>query len=189
MFNPVFDGAAIDLLAMLDAREKRSLRQHQLFQQFPQATLLCATLNIPGPIKRSEVLRSVFDRVMEEVVGELHLEQILFQKVLDQDTGIELYLVTQQEAKTVKQLMMEIEESKPIGRLFDLDVLEMKAGEVTGLSRSAMGYPTRRCFMCNEDAKECGRSRKHSVEEMQQKIEMLIKEYMKEDDYGENPNN
>lgn len=189
MYKPVFEGATIELADMLVAREKRSLRQQQLFAQFPMGTLLCATLNIPGPIKRSETLRLVFDRIMESVLAQFDLAQILFQKQLDQKTGIEFYLMTLEEATTVKQKMMTIENTHPIGRLFDLDVLVMIDGQKKGLSRHELGMPTRRCLICEEDAKECGRSRKHSVEEMQMKIVELIKEFIKEDDYGENPNN
>lgn len=97
--------------------------------------------------------------------------------------------MTLEEANTVKQKMMAIEQTQSIGRLFDLDVLVMANGQMKGLSRRELGLPTRRCLICEEDAKECGRSRKHSVEEMQMKIVELIKEFMKEDEYGENPNN
>lgn len=189
MYKRVFDGATVDLTDMLEAREKRSLRQQQLFAQFPHGTLLCATLNIPGPIKRSETLRLIFDQVMDEVLAQLDGEKILFQKQLDQKTGIEFYLMTLEEANTVKQKMMAIEQTQSIGRLFDLDVLVMANGQMKGLSRRELGLPTRRCLICEADAKECGRSRKHSVEEMQMKIVELIKEFMKEDEYGENPNN
>ncbi|MHA3224531.1 citrate lyase holo-[acyl-carrier protein] synthase [Globicatella sulfidifaciens] len=189
MYKRVFDGAIVELTDMLEAREKRSLRQQQLFAQFHHGTLLCATLNIPGPIKRSETFRLIFDQVMDEVLAQLDGEKILFQKQLDQKTGIEFYLMTLEEADTVKQKMMAIEQTQSIGRLFDLDVLVMINGQMKGLSRRELGLPTRRCLICEADAKECGRSRKHSVEEMQMKIVELIKEFVKEDEYGENPNN
>lgn len=189
MYKRVFDGAIVELTDMLEAREKRSLRQQQLFAQFHHGTLLCATLNIPGPIKRSETFRLIFDQVMDEVLAQLDGEKILFQKQLDQKTGIEFYLMTLEEADTVKQKMMAIEQTQSIGRLFDLDVLVMINSQMKGLSRRELGLPTRRCLICEADAKECGRSRKHSVEEMQMKIVELIKEFVKEDEYGENPNN
>ena len=35
----------------------------------------------------------------------------------------------------------------------------------------------RRCFICNEDAKVCARSRKHTVPEMQEHIARIVAAY------------
>ena len=33
----------------------------------------------------------------------------------------------------------------------------------------------RKCLICEEQAQECGRSRKHSIEELQNKVEEILK--------------
>ena len=33
----------------------------------------------------------------------------------------------------------------------------------------------RKCLICEEQAQECGRSRKHSIEELQEKVEEVLK--------------
>ena len=43
--------------------------------------------------------------------------------------------------------MVALEERHPYGRLADLDVLWLEAGEVQSISREALGYPRRRCFV------------------------------------------
>ena len=79
--------------------------------------------------------------------------------------------------------MVALEERHPYWRLADLDVLWLEAGEVQSISREALGYPRRRCFLCDKEAKLCGRSRTHSVEAIQQKInELVSKGRMQADD-------
>ncbi|MEY8292793.1 citrate lyase holo-[acyl-carrier protein] synthase [Carnobacteriaceae bacterium 52-44] len=57
--------------------------------------------------------------------------------------------------------MVNIEENHPLGRLFDLDVLMLdQNNEVQGKSRTKLGLPVRRCFLCERPAKDCGRSRR-----------------------------
>ena len=54
MFNSLFDGAPVDIMQMLDARERRARTQQQLLEQLNPCVLVSITLNIPGPVKNSE---------------------------------------------------------------------------------------------------------------------------------------
>ena len=45
---------------------------------------------------------------------------------------------------------------------------------IKSISRSDLDLPSRQCLICEDDAKACGRSRKHSIEEMQAAITHLI---------------
>jgi len=56
MFNSLFDGAPVDIMQMLDARERRAHTQQQLLEQFNPCVLVSITLNIPGPVKNSEAI-------------------------------------------------------------------------------------------------------------------------------------
>lgn len=51
MFNSLFDGAPVDIMQMLDARERRAHTQQQLLEQLNPCVLVSITLNIPGPVK------------------------------------------------------------------------------------------------------------------------------------------
>ena len=46
--------------------------------------------------------------------------------------------------------------------------------ELKSLHRGDLGLPPRRCFICQEEAKVCGRNRRHSLEAMQEKITEII---------------
>ena len=50
----------VTLMEMLEAREKRALRQRQLLDDYGQ-TLVCFTMNIAGPVKSSPLIRRGFD--------------------------------------------------------------------------------------------------------------------------------
>ena len=69
--------------------------------------------------------------------------------------------------KKIKDLTTEIEETYPIGRLFDMDVID-----TDGQKLSRPSY--RKCIICGCQAQECARTRKHTVEEMQAKIEEML---------------
>ena len=65
-------------------------------------------------------------------------------------------------------MTVAIEESSQLGRLFDIDIIDINFEK---LSRKSF----RKCLICEEQAQECGRSRKHSVEELQNKVEEILK--------------
>ena len=67
MFNSLFDGAPVDIMQMLDARERRARTQQQLLEQFNPCVLVSITLNIPGPVKKSEAITTVFASVISEL--------------------------------------------------------------------------------------------------------------------------
>lgn len=193
MSKDVFmNGRPVDLMMMLEAREQRALTQKQLFELQPKASLLSATMNIPGPIKTSPRLQGVFEAVLDAVHHHPTLQgvQSISKRYLGKATGPEYYLLLDLPATGLKAAMIEVEESHPWGRLLDLDVLYCETVQaqnqpdstqlqIHGTSRSDLKLPSRRCLICQEDAKACGRSRKHSIEDMQAAITQLI-EYERE---------
>ncbi|MFU2193482.1 citrate lyase holo-[acyl-carrier protein] synthase [Streptococcus pluranimalium] len=170
----VFDGPTVGLEDMLQAREGRSFRQKSLMDKYPQASLLCATMNIPGPVKKSEKLGLAFTLIIDRVKKEL-ADHILFDKAISPQTGWEYYMVSDLSALELKKRLIDIEESSDLGRLIDLDVIEKSDSDLLRpISRTELGKSPRKCFVCSEIAKECGRSRKHSVEQMQDVISQMI---------------
>ena len=77
-------------------------------------------------------------------------------------------------------MMVQIETHHPYGRLVDLDVLAKTQDQLLPISRTEIGLPTRSCYVCEQDAKVCGRSRTHSVADMQRQIRKIIQERVKE---------
>lgn len=180
--NSLFEtGPLIDLPAILNAREERFYIQQDLLGQLDSGrggSLLLMTMAIPGPIKTNDRLNQVFDEMVIEVKQTFNDEAIVKDGKREKETGFEYYLLSAISPREMKELMVEIEENHPLGRFFDLDVLFLnKNGNVEGTSRTQLGLPVRKCFICDRPAKECGRSRRHSVEELQQKISEAIINY------------
>lgn len=170
MYKHIFDGPLVSLEEMLKARENRANIQRQLLSSNKHASLLVVTMNIPGPVKYSSDLAEIFHHMIEEVDDELNQNVILVSRLLELPTGMEYYLLIDTPAVELKEIMIELESRHSYGRLFDLDVVVWKDNLPYPISRQDLGYPSRHCLICQEDAKVCGRSRRHDIQELQQKI-------------------
>ena len=68
-------------------------------------------------------------------------------------------------------LAVELEDIDPIGRLYDMDVLDTDGKKI---SREDMGLPRRKCLLCENDAAVCARSRAHSLEALTDRTGFLL---------------
>ncbi len=158
------------LLEILDARERRVQLQKALLQQF-RKPLLCFTMNIPGPVKLDRDVSIGFhvgNWLLEDALSRtpvLHRENRLAH------TGCEAFYVVDMPAQNLKQLAVDLEDIDPIGRLFDMDVLDTDG---TKLTREDLGYPKRKCLLCDQDAVVCARSRAHGLEALQDRTGFLL---------------
>lgn len=175
-------GKMIDLPAMLNAREQRAQIEQTLLDKLnSNGSLLVMTMAIPGPIKTNKKLDRAFDKMLRVVQQKINPDQTLQELKREEATGLEYYLLSQTSPREMKTTVVQIEEEHPLGRLFDLDVVFLdEAGQLVGTSRTDFGLPVRRCFICSRPAKECGRSRRHSVEELQAEISRKILTYFAE---------
>ena len=171
----IFDGSPVTLEDVLQCRSDRARRQRELLTQgFP--CLISFTLNIPGPVKQFSMARMAF----QEGLNELHRElsgHIVHQVLTDADTGSEALLCVERPPQQVKARTAALEEYHPLGRLFDMDVLDAQ-GE--SLSRVSLGHPRRRCLLCGQDAKVCARSRAHSPESIRLAVAQLLDGYFRD---------
>ncbi len=176
----VFDGPEAALPDMLDARERRAARQRALLAgtasgtDAADASLLSITLSIPGPHKTSEALMRVFSVLRDAAMDALGATPVLAREELGGVSGPELLAVVGLPARELKRRMVQIEETHPLGRLADLDVLERTGDTLRSVSRTELGLTPRRCLICDGEAKACARSRAHTVREMQERIAEII---------------
>ena len=161
-------GNEINLEQMLARREVRA-REQQIFLAKYNSPLISFSMNIPGPIKTNELIRRAFDIgeiLLLDSLAKIHAEILDFRET-HEDTGDELLLAVKGTPETLKDIAVNIEETSPIGRVFDIDVIDPQGNK---LSRGTF----RKCLICGKQAQECARSRNHSVQEMQQAIEELL---------------
>lgn len=158
------------LQEILAARESRAAKQKELLARYGKP-LLCFSMNIPGPEKWNADISVGF------TVGNLLLRQNLgsarllhFEK--HQNTaGCVAYYVVDLSARQLKRIAIETEAIDPIGRLFDMDVLDEQGQH---LSRTDFGFEPRKCLICDRDAHICARSRNHGLELLVKRTNELL---------------
>ena len=162
-------GNEITLSQMLARREQRANSQQSFLAQY-HSPLVSFSMNIPGPVKTNDLIRRAFD------IGQILILEGLARlnaKILDaseihEDTGDELLLaVCSVSPEKLKDLAIHIENSSPIGRLFDIDIIDP-------LGRKLSRQDFRTCLICSNQAQDCARSRKHSVPELQKAVSDLL---------------
>ena len=171
----VFAGPEAALPDMLDARERRAARQCALLADAGDGeSLLSITLSIPGPHKTSAVLERIFDVLVARVELAIADAPVRERCRLGGVSGPELLMLVGLDAHELKRRMVDIEQTHPLGRLADLDVLGRTGDTLFSVQRTELGCPPRSCLICDGEAKACARSRAHTVSEMQEKIAEII---------------
>ncbi|QGV04639.1 citrate lyase holo-[acyl-carrier protein] synthase [Lactobacillus acetotolerans] len=170
------EGKKQNIAEVLASKDKRVALQQEIFAKYPDKTLVDVNLNVPGPVKNNRYLEKLFNRGVNELEGKFKKNNFHYQliKHLDEDTGSENFYVLDDNANGVKKVTTDFEDKTKLGRLFDVDVLIK--GQSNAISRKDLGYPVRKCFLCNRPAKECSRSRRHSVSELQDYISKIYGE-------------
>ncbi|WP_314259768.1 citrate lyase holo-[acyl-carrier protein] synthase [Cardiobacterium hominis] len=160
---PASSGKAVALDAVLAARDARVVRQQAMLAQ--GGVLLSLTLVAPGAVKRSPLLDAIFAAALDVLrphVGDARARQ----EAVDDSGHHALYLLDG-DAHDWKKRVIALENRSPLARLWDIDII---GGDGTPVSRRELGLPSRRCLLCDDDAKTCARERRHSINELQADI-------------------
>jgi holo-ACP synthase len=161
--NGRFAGQAVALEAVLAAREARVARRDAALAAGAGA-VVTVTPVMPGPVKDCAIARDI-------QMAALRALESLFRDAgwraevrshLHAETGPEAIVIVAADATAVKRGTVAIEEEHRLGRLFDLDV----TGPNGGVGRRDLGLPPRRCFVCDEPAHACARSRAHPLADL-----------------------
>jgi len=170
----------VTLLEMLDARERRAKRQRELLGRFGQ-TMICFTMNIAGPVKNSPLISRGYAlgrRLLEQQLAAAGMKVTHFEEIREK-TGNEAFFLVASSPLAVKKITSEIEDSTPIGRLFDMDVLDETGRKI---DRQELGKEGRRCLICGGAAAACARSRTHTVAELQAKTTQILEAALLQED-------
>lgn len=166
----------ITIAQLLESREARMIRQHQLIEQY-QGPLISLTITMPGEIKLNDSVLFLYHLATEHILNYCKINQIECPQHIQsiKNSGPEGFFVINWPEQNLKHLCIEIEHSHPLGRLWDIDVISVK--DKKAISRTELGYPSRRCLICNDDAKVCARSRNHALSDVIQTIETMVADY------------
>lgn len=172
------EGKSQSIADVLNTKDERSRYQQKLQVLFSGLPVVVIKLNIPGPIKNNKYLKNIFD-LGYSLWKDENRKQIVFENVWDKNTGKEAFVVLEQNLslELVKRQAVNFEDRYDLGRLFDIDVMGSD-NDNQSISRTQFNLPARKCLICDRPAKECSRSRRHSVEEMQVVISQMYQLYV-----------
>jgi holo-ACP synthase len=171
------EDAALSLAEILDARDRRAAAQARLAAQY-RLPLASVTLVSPGPVKDSPRKRAVMDKVVSELLRSLRDAGlgVAASERVDLRTGPEALLVVRGRALDLKRVAAGLEEGAPWGRLADIDVFECAQGVAVPLRREDLGFSSRSCLVCGENAFECMRVRRHDAAAIAARVDELERE-------------
>lgn len=164
----------VTITEILFSREKRVQKQRELLLKH-RSPLICFTMNIAGPIKVSTLIRRAFYEgitLLEELLPE---GKFLEKEITEEKTGFEAFFSLDMNEKEIKNICVEIEESTSLGRLFDMDVLDINGKKLERENE-------RGCFICGKKGRSCSAGRVHSVEELQRVTREIMHGYFEEKD-------
>lgn len=164
----------ITLDQLLASRDARASFQKELMGQYLGKTLVCMTVIMPGKVKRNEqslIVAKAGVQALERCFG----QSALMMETRDLETGFEAYLITIMPVGEAKQAACHIEDTHPLGRLFDIDVI---GEDGVPVSRQSVGSEARKCLICGNEARYCMRNRTHTQEELMAKIDSMISDYV-----------
>lgn len=148
---------------MMAAREGRWQMQQAMLSRYPGAAIVCLTMNVAGPVKRTGNILRAFRWGMGEIRAVLSSYRLLFDASIDEKTGPEAVFVVDGDAEEIKRRLCALEDGCAMGRLLDIDVIAPGGDKI---ARTQIGLPARRCLLCGEAAPVCARSRTHAVDEL-----------------------
>ena len=164
----------VSLPQLLAARDARAALERDLLAQYAGCTLVVLTVVVPGAEKRTEASLLVA-RAACAALDKLLAAHCRHRLERDLATGFEAYWLVDLPQLEAKRRTVELEDTHPLGRLFDADII---LPEGRPLSRTELGAPPRRCLLCDREARFCMRNGSHTREELHAKIAQMIADYV-----------
>lgn len=156
----------VTLQQVLQCREDRVRLQERLREEYGKS-VVCVTMNIAGPVKTSPIIERAFFLCLNMLERQLPVQAVLHREVYTKDTGCEAAYAVDMAPETLKEICVEIEEESPMGRLFDLDVLDREGRKLTRQGQ-------RGCIVCGAPGRACAAGRLHTVARLQEKTRELL---------------
>ena len=168
----------VTLNELLASRDSRHAMQQKLLAEHSGKTLVCLTVVMPGSVKRNHQSLVVAHAAVEQMIGSYELGVRNDERLIERDleTGYEAYLITPLPLLEAKRIAVQIEDTHPLGRLFDIDIIDKDGVPV---SRDRVGSRPRRCLVCDREARYCMRMRWHTQEEIWERINAMVDSWLK----------
>lgn len=157
----------ITLEDILRARDARAAAQRRLLRTY-HLPLVSFTMNIAGPVKFSPLIELAFDAGLEAL--RTALGQPVAAEIIRPATGCEALLVYDRPAAALKAACLTLETATPVGRLYDLDVLDTDGNKLSRLEQ-------RTCLICGGPVTVCSRSRAHGLDAIIARTDEILTDF------------
>jgi holo-ACP synthase CitX len=116
----------VTLEQLLQSRDNRAKHQKDLLGEYPGRSLLCMTVQLPGPEKRNRTSLAIAKAGVQAIREAF---EPTYEELKDLETGYEAYFLVDLPALETKKRACQIEDTHPLGRLMDIDVLTLPVSE------------------------------------------------------------
>lgn len=158
-------------MSILEARERRGRKLQML--AFSSPTWITIKANAISSIRLHPLMSSVVVIAYDELASKLPLHH---QEATLDEEGLVFYVATDISGIEAKKLCVSLEETHPIGRLFDMDVYELGRS----ISRTELNLAFRQCFICGKMVAQCVRSKAHDISLIEAYSLKKAREYLRE---------
>lgn len=166
------EGISLKPMRILAAREQRAATQRALQIRYNKP-LLSVTVVMPGPVKDGPVSQRLLEVAQQQVRKLFHDRgwRVLACAEALRCSGPEAIYAVDAPAEDLKAAVMALEDTHALGRLWDLDVIDRS---MRPLARTSFNRQPRRCLVCEQSARVCGRNQRHSLADLLAVIEERV---------------
>ena len=175
--NDVITGTPVTSEELRAARDRRVLKKWEFLASGEELCLVEFSLNIAGTIKVFPFARAAFREEIRELTDRLSRFSVMKTEVYEKNTGDCAFFLLKSQTIQIKKFLVSIEESHPLGRLFNLDVC---GPDGISVKRHDLGLLPRTCLVCGEDAHVCAEKKSHSMELIQWQTAKLFHEFFRD---------
>jgi triphosphoribosyl-dephospho-CoA synthase len=161
--------------AFLEARDRRQKELDCILAQPGSQTansFLLISSNIPGRDKHRPGVASLLRGALDSLRRIIELKTLVNQRDVLGPFYIAACNVPPVEAK---RIATTIEAETPSARLLDVDVYGLNG---IPIDRATLGFAPRSCLLCSEPARECILTCRHSMSEVLEKVDSLLRPFM-----------
>jgi holo-ACP synthase len=156
-------------------REERVQFIGELLQRYNMPVVFIRA-NYPGIDKNNRLTNNIMHYI-DLVASDEFRDKIQMKQSKSSAEGPTIIFVLDEDPVEVKKIAIEIEDEHLLGRCVDIDVYNPETLE--GISRRDFGISARKCYLCENAAHSCIRSRKHDVTDVIEFINTSFEEFMK----------
>ncbi|KOA19861.1 Apo-citrate lyase phosphoribosyl-dephospho-CoA transferase [Clostridium homopropionicum DSM 5847] len=131
-------------------------------------------VNYPGTNKSNEITNSIIEN-LDDIMSDIFSPFIVFKSLRITEEGPVVTFVLDKDPMEIKKTTVEIEDKHILGDCVNIDVYDKDMNKIT---RQLMGYPPRKCFICDGTAKNCMKKNAHGNDRIIQYVVGKYREYM-----------